>query len=123
MGEHNCTLTSLALHSNGIEYQGVERIGVALEKNKLGCRVFTIRCSWEGSECCRISYTNLGGSQAGAVDVESQATVAAVKCAISAQSEHKGHLSLVLPDGTLLTDLGMRLADLVEVDQLQWSQG
>merc|ERR1712129_564938 len=93
-----------------------------LWRNKLGCRVLTIQCSWQGSGCCRISCTDLGGSQAGAVDVQPQATIAAVKVAISAQSEHKGHVSLVLPDGTLLTDLGMRIADfLADVDQLQGS--
>jgi len=82
----------------------------------------TIRCSWQSSGCCRISYTNLGGSQVGVIDVEPQATIAAVNGAISAQSEHKGHLSLVLPDGTLLNDLGMRIADLADVGHLQGSR-
>merc|ERR1712008_122976 len=86
----------------------------ALEKNKLRCCVLTIWCSWQGSDCCRISCTNLGGSQVGAIDVEPQATIAAVKSALSAQSEHKGHLRLVLPDGTLLSDCGMRVAELAE---------
>merc|ERR1712129_330144 len=94
--------------------QDAERLGAALEKNNLPCQVLTIQCSWHGSDCCRISCTNLGGSQVGAIDVEPQATIATVKYAISAQSEHKGHLRLVLPDGTLLNDLGMRVADLAE---------
>merc|ERR1712008_32091 len=112
MGEHNRTLTSLNLHFNRIEYQVCKRIAAALEKNKLGCRVLTIRCSRQASGCCRISYTDLGGSQAGVIDVEPQATIAAVKGAISAQSKHTGHLCLVLPNGTLLTDLDLRVADL-----------
>merc|ERR1712008_424415 len=91
-----------------------ERIAAALEKNKIGCQVLTIQCSWQGSHCCRISCTNLGGSQVGAIDVEPQATIAAVTSAISTQSEHKGHLRVVLPDGTLLSDCGMRVAELAE---------
>merc|ERR1712129_416196 len=112
--ERNITLTSLGLEGNSVGDNCAERIAVALEKNKLGCSVLTIRCSWQGSDCCRISCTNLGGSQVGAIDVEPQATIAAVKSALSAQSEHKGHLRLVLPDGTLLSDCGMRVAELAE---------
>merc|ERR1712129_324754 len=131
MGEHNSTLTSLRLRSNRIGAQGAERlaaalernitltslglegnnvgdncaeqIAAALEKNKLGCRVLTIRCSWQGSDCCRISCTNLGGSQVGAIDVQPQASIAEVKTAINAQSKYKGHLRLVLHDGTFLS--------------------
>merc|ERR1712129_297036 len=112
--EHNITLTSLGLNGNNIGDNCAEQIAAALDKNKLGCRVLTFRCSWQGSDCCRISCTNLGGSQVGAIDVEPQATIAAVKGAVSAQSEHKGHLRLVLPDGTLLGDSGMRVDELAE---------
>merc|ERR1712129_241530 len=42
------------------------------------------------------------------------ATIAVVKGAISAQTERRGHLRLVLPDGTLLGDCGMRVAELAE---------
>merc|ERR1712039_1135932 len=130
MMQHNCTITSLSLRWNAIGPQGAEklvqalqhnltitrldlgkfmdfplaeRLAYALERNKAGVRVLTVWCSPGGSKHCKAACIHTGGSEVLNVELELEATIAAVEVAVASHSPHTGHWRFISPDGSLLS--------------------
>ena len=111
--ERNMSLTTLDLEENYIKDELLERIEAKIEQNKAGLRVLTVWCSQQSSERCKVACFDIGGSQVVGIDIELTASLAKLQEAIFAETTHKGHWRLITPNGKLLGNPTMLIADML----------
>ena len=75
--------------------------------------IFTVTCVSKQSEYYSIVCTNMDGTQVANVEIPEYAIVASLKIMISERLNLDCVLQLVLPDGTLLGDVGATLGDIL----------
>merc|ERR1711920_34965 len=99
---------------NDIGPQVLKCLKAAEDKNKAGVLVLTVWRSREGSALCKVHCTNLSGVEMEDIEVEPQSTIASLHKAIASQCRHEGHLRLIFPDGTLLSDMTISVGELLD---------
>ena len=85
----------------------------ARRQNKGGIRILTVWCSQQSCNRCKVACFNIAGSQVVGIDIEVTASVAKLQEAIFAEITHEGHWRLITPNGKLLDNPTMLIADML----------
>ena len=107
----NATLTSLALGYNQIGSVMSEKLAAYLKRNRVrGTTILTVTFPPQGADHCKVFCTGISGALVTSFHMEKQATVQALRSAITEHSQ-LGAFRLILPKTTLLNDLAVRISE------------